>query len=160
MVTYVKGDATKPIGGGKKIIAHITNDEGLWGAGFVLALDKLSPEPKRIYKSWYNYWTKKAVFENLFMPLGFVCWARVSDDTYVANMTAQHRTIRSVPKPICYKSLEKSLGEVAGFAEKHGATVHMPRIGAGLAGGEWEVVESIIDRTLTLRDIDVIVYDL
>lgn len=159
MVTYVKGDATKPIGGGKKIIAHITNDEGLWGAGFVLALDKLSPEPKKNYMSWYNYWTKKSQFF-IFMPLGSVNYARVSADVYVANMTAQHRTIRSVPKPICYKSLESALSSVADFAIREGATVHMPRIGCGLAGGTWEVVESIINRTLTLRDVEVIVYDL
>jgi O-acetyl-ADP-ribose deacetylase (regulator of RNase III) len=160
MVTYVKGDATKPIGGGKKIIAHICNDEGGWGAGFTGALDKISSEPNRIYRHWYNYWTKKSVVEFLFMPLGFVCLAKVDDDTYVANMIAQHRTITSVPKPICYKSLEKCLNEVADFAVKNGGTVHMPRIGCGLAGGDWNVVESIINRTLTLRDIDVIVYDL
>ena len=161
MVTYVKGDATKPIGGGKKIIAHIVNDEGLWGAGFVLALDKMSPEPKRIYRHWHNYWTKggSSLFFT-FIPLGTVQWAKVDEDTYVANMVAQHRTIRSVDKPICYKSLEVSLETVADFALKHGATVHMPRIGAGLAGGNWEVIESIINRTLTLQEVDVVVYDL
>lgn len=33
MITYVTGDATKPVGNGRKIIAHVTNDEGGWGAG-------------------------------------------------------------------------------------------------------------------------------
>jgi len=159
MVTYVKGDATKPIGGGKKIIAHVCNDEGGWGSGFVLALNKMSPEPKRIYRHWYNYWTNKSQFF-LFIPLGTTQWAKVSDDIYVANMVAQHRTIKSVDKPICYKSLENALEKVADFAISHDATVHMPRIGCGLAGGDWNVVESIINRTLTLRDVEVIVYDL
>jgi O-acetyl-ADP-ribose deacetylase (regulator of RNase III) len=159
MVTYVKGDATKPIGGGKKIIAHITNDDGGWGAGFTGALDKLSPEPQKIYRQWYNYWTKKFQF-HIFMPLGSVNYAKVNGDIYVANMTAQHRTIKTIEKPICYKSLEHALGMVAEFAIKQDATIHMPRIGCGLAGGDWNVVESIINRTLTLRDVEVIVYDL
>jgi hypothetical protein len=49
---------------------------------------------------------------------------------------------------------------VAKIAGYDGATVHMPRIGTGLARGNWEVIESIINRTLTLRDVDVTVYDL
>lgn len=39
-IHYVTGDATEPIGEGEKIIAHICNDQGGWGAGFVLALSK------------------------------------------------------------------------------------------------------------------------
>jgi len=48
---------------------------------------------------------------------------------------------------------------LAEIANQIGASVHMPRIGCGLAGGDWNVVESIINRTLTLRDVDVTVYD-
>lgn len=35
MITYLTGDATKPRGNGRKIIAHVTNDEGAWGAGLL-----------------------------------------------------------------------------------------------------------------------------
>lgn len=159
MVTYVKGDATKPQGDGPKAIVHVTNDEGLWGSGFVLALDKtFGRNPKQAYQNAYDFWTKNQGL--LFMPLGTISLARVSDSIRVYNMTAQHRTIRTVEKPICYKSLENCLMKVAGDAIELGASVHMPRIGCGLARGNWDVVESIINRTLTLRDIDVTVYDL
>jgi hypothetical protein len=40
MIYYAKGDASKPIGAGPKMICHITNNRGGWGAGFVLALSK------------------------------------------------------------------------------------------------------------------------
>src|SRR5262245_8320884 len=36
-ITYVKGDATSPQADGNKIIAHVCNDVGKWGKGFVLA---------------------------------------------------------------------------------------------------------------------------
>ena len=39
------------------------------------------------------------------------------------------------------------------------ATVHMPRIGCGLAGGTWDNIEPIIERTLCEADIEVSVYD-
>ncbi|WMI33540.1 hypothetical protein SEA_KENREY_171 [Streptomyces phage Kenrey] len=157
MVMYVKGDATKPQGDGVKIIAHVTNDEGLWGSGFVLAVDKLSPRPKEFYRADYRYWVRNG---HTFMPLGMVDLVPAGPDLYVCNMTAQHRTIRHVEKPICYKSLEVCLTKLADHAEAEGATVHMPRIGAGLARGDWNVIESIINRTLTLRDVSVTIYDL
>lgn len=157
MVKYVKGDATKPIGDGPKIIAHIVNDEGLWGAGFVLAIDKLSPRPKKFYKAEYQFQIDHGM---VFMPLGMIDMVVAGRETYVCNMVAQHRTIRTVKQPICYKSLEVCLTKLAETAIEEGASVHMPRIGCGLAGGDWNVVESIINRTLTLRDVDVTVYDL
>lgn len=39
-IHYITGDATIPIGEGKKIIAHVCNDIGAWGKGFVLPLAK------------------------------------------------------------------------------------------------------------------------
>ena len=52
-IVYAVGDATKPEGTGRKIIAHVCNDIGAWGRGFVLALSKLSPAPKRAFREWY-----------------------------------------------------------------------------------------------------------
>lgn len=161
MVTYVKGDATKPQGDGKKIIAHVCNDEGGWGAGFVLALDKMSPHPKQSYKQLHETWTDW--YGLTFIPLGATQLVGIPESNggvYVYNMIAQHRTIRNQPRPLCYKSLEVALTKLAETAQQIGASVHMPRIGCGLAGGDWNVVESIINRTLTLRDVDVTVYDL
>ena len=39
------------------------------------------------------------------------------------------------------------------------ASVHMPRIGCGLAGGKWEAIEPIITDELTSQGIEVSVYD-
>lgn len=52
MIQYIKGDATQPIGEGKKIIAHICNDKGGWGRGFVVALGGRYPLAKSSYKMW------------------------------------------------------------------------------------------------------------
>jgi O-acetyl-ADP-ribose deacetylase (regulator of RNase III) len=45
-ISYLQGDATSPQAKGNKIIAHICNDLGRWGKGFVLAISKRWPEPE------------------------------------------------------------------------------------------------------------------
>jgi hypothetical protein len=48
---------------------------------------------------------------------------------------------------------------VAEKARELNASVHMPRIGCGLAGGKWEKIEPIIQKHLCDGGIDVTVYD-
>jgi O-acetyl-ADP-ribose deacetylase (regulator of RNase III) len=50
-VTYVIGDATAPGGPGPGVIAHVCNDSGGWGKGFVLAVSRRWPEPEAAYRS-------------------------------------------------------------------------------------------------------------
>jgi hypothetical protein len=49
---------------------------------------------------------------------------------------------------------------VADFALTKKATVHMPRIGCGLAGGKWEEVGQIVEQELVDRGVATTVYDL
>lgn len=150
---FVKGDATNPLHEGHKIIAHICNDTGGWGAGFVLCLSKRWSKPQEDYLEWFN--SKKG------FVLGEVQFVNVQNDISVANMIAQRdiEPINNVP-PIRYDALKKCLAKVAKFALQNSSSVHMPRIGCGLAGGEWEKVENIIKQTLLDANVDVFVYDL
>ena len=52
-IKYIKGDATRPIGDGSKLILHICNDVGAWGSGFVVALSKRWKEPEQKYRELY-----------------------------------------------------------------------------------------------------------
>ena len=150
----VKGDATAPQAEGNKIIAHVCNDRGGWGKGFVLALSRRWPEPERQYRQWHRGRGGDD------FGLGAVQLVAVQPDLWVANMVAQHgmRPTGSTP-PIRYDAVERCLQAVAGHASRLGASVHMPRIGCGLAGGKWELIEPIITRTLCARSIVTTVYD-
>jgi hypothetical protein len=103
----------------------------VWGAGFVLALSKRWKQPEESYE----------------------------EDITVANMIAQHGCgiDESGEIPLKYDFLKNCLAIVNREAEKTNAIVCMPRIGCGLAGGKWEIVEYIIKETMT---VDVVVYDL
>lgn len=51
---YVYGDATVPLGTGNRIIAHICNDTGAWGRGFVLFLSRRAPESETACRAWHR----------------------------------------------------------------------------------------------------------
>lgn len=154
-IKYVTGDATQPQGAGRKIICHVNNNIGGWGRGFVLALNKRWAAPEESYRRWYLFGDQEG-FE-----LGAIRLVRVSADTWVANMIAQHdvRTIRGRP-PIRYSALQLCLTKLRAEASHKSASVHMPRMGAGLAGGNWSTIEMIVQRTLTEFMIPVTVYTL
>ena len=75
-------------------------------------------------------------------------------------MIAQKGYGPSANPRIRYAALRHCLGVVAEEAENRGAAVHMPRIGAGEAGGDWAIVRELIDDTLVRAGIDVTVYTL
>ena len=154
-IVYAVGDATKPEGGGSKIIAHVCNDIGAWGRGFVLAISKLSPAPERAFREWYRG------REHNDFALGGVQFVSVSPDLKVANMIGQHgiRASRGVP-PIRYDALETALKTVGEKAQTENATVHLPRIGCGLARREWHKIEPLIERQVCASGVPVFVYDL
>ena len=75
-------------------------------------------------------------------------------------MIAQHETIRTNQTLIRYDALKTCLSKIASKAKLLNATVHMPRLGCGLAGGKWEEVEKIINETLIAENIQTYVYTL
>lgn len=147
---YVVGDATQPCGKGTKIIAHVCNDVGGFGSGFAGAVAKKWPEVQLAYRAWH------AKGEDF--ALGMVQLVKLPDGIIVANMIAQHGYSYAGNPAIQYPALHMCLSKVAKRAEELGATVHMPRIGCGLAGGTWGRVEPIILEAMD--GTDVTVYDL
>ncbi|MET8557056.1 macro domain-containing protein [Streptomyces sp. NPDC004959] len=153
-IEYVRGDATAPRGEGPRIIAHVCNDRGGWGKGFVLALSRRWPEPERAYRAWHR---ERA--SNDF-ALGALQLIPVEPPFQVANMIGQHGTRRAGQGvPVRYEAIDEALRRLAPEALRLGATVHMPRIGCGLAGGRWDRVEPLIRERLTKRGVGVTVYD-
>lgn len=152
-IIYATGNAADPGKEKKIIIAHVCNDAGGWGAGFVLALSRKWKQPEREYRNWY---AKKLNF-----ILGETQFVQVEENVLIANMLAQHGYKNPFNKvPLQYDALKECLEKVCDRALKDGYEVQMPRIGAGLAGGEWCKIEEIINETLVKKNVRVIVLDL
>ena len=162
MINYVIGDATEPQGGGPKIIAHICNDIGAWGAGFTGAISRKWLEPERVYRRHHR--------TSGHFPLGSIQNIRVDLDndnleyTVVCNMIAQHginKEYYGTPfRTVNYGALAKCLNNLAEYQVAYRQSIHMPRIGAGLGGGDWDIIEELIEYLLVQRGINVTVYDL
>jgi O-acetyl-ADP-ribose deacetylase (regulator of RNase III) len=146
-IRYIKGDATNPIGDGRKYIIHCCNDCGKWGAGFVLALSRKWKSPEREYRKRPNY------------RLGDIQVCPVENDITIINMIGQHGIGRSVDgRPaIRYSAIRECLKQV--FKVARGGSIHAPRFGAGLAGGDWNIIEALIKEELTENGIPVVIYD-
>lgn len=153
-IRYIKGDATQPQAEGTKIIVHICNDIGGWGKGFVLAISKRWRAPEQAYRTWYQ---ERA--ENNF-ELGNIQLVQVEEDLYIANMVGQ-KGIKKTKEgvPIRYEAVKQCLEKVAQKALQLNASVHMPRIGCGLAGGTWDKIGPIVKQTLVDHGIETVVYD-
>lgn len=152
-IHLVKGDATQPVGDGRKFVCHCCNDEGKWGRGFVLAISKRWPKAEGQYRKWFKSGDQ--------FKLGEVQFVDVGDSIHVANLIGQ-QGVRSAGKkpPVRYDAIERGLITVAERAARLCASIHMPRMGCGLAGGQWPTVEAILQKTLVAKKIDVFVYEL
>jgi O-acetyl-ADP-ribose deacetylase (regulator of RNase III) len=155
-IQYLLGDATTPVSSGPAIIVHVCNDIGGWGAGFVLAISKRWAEPERRYRAWH----RDAPSSDPPFELGEVQFVQVASNLIVANLVGQRGIKRhnQLP-PIRYDAIDQGLERVAAQAIAGGASVHMPRIGCGLAGGTWDQIEPLILHRLSSRDVPVTVYD-
>jgi len=109
------------------------------------------------------------------LPLGEIQIVPVKDEQgklFVCNMIAQNGYVtKDNPVAVDYEALHRCLTKLNGWMRKYeevkkllvypnhpeSFSVHMPRIGCGLAGGTWDKVEFIIKITLNYV---VSVYDL
>lgn len=177
-IEYLKGDATTPCKtGGIRIIAHICNNIGGWGRGFVVALSKKWKEPESRYRMWHGSCggVVRRSGTHSYLPLGEIQVVPVKDEhgtLFVANMVAQHEYGSKDQIPLRYQALADCLKKLDGWIQSYqiakglmvrpdsvgDVTIHMPRIGCGLAGGSWDKVELLIGTTLF--EYDVFVYDL
>ena len=152
-IKYELGDATKPRGGGNKIIAQVVNTMAGLGMGFGRAMSAAWPKSATALKTWRK--------DSASFTLGEARLTKLGDDIYVFQMLAQKGLKPSREGiPLRYESLRKCLIELAHVANDHFASVHMPRIGAGQAGGKWAIIEWMLYDELIGRGVGVTVYDI
>ncbi len=153
MIHYVRGDATRPVAAGQKIIVHVVNTKGAWGKGFVLGLSKRWSRPEAFYRHLFAQGKKP--------QLGDIHVLVVEPDTVVVNMVAQDGLpTRSKRLVLNYRALQTCLEKLRNrlVASDSTASIHLPRIGCGLGGSSWDMVEQIIKKTIGER-FEVTVYD-
>jgi len=84
----------------------------------------------------------------------------IDEKTTIFQMICQHGYGPSPTPRLRYAALKTCLEQLANFAHETGSAIHMPRIGAGQAGGSWGLVQQLIDEFLCARGLQVTIYDL
>lgn len=147
----LRGNALEPFGAEPKLLLQVVNDKAsVWGGGFAKQAGRKWPQAHRRFREW--------VLEARQLRLGNIHPVSVRDDLTLVSLVAQHGFKPSAGPRLRYGALLSALEKVASLAVERGATVHMPRIGAGEAGGNWKIIEGIVQETLTARGISVTVY--
>ncbi|MFC1914911.1 ImmA/IrrE family metallo-endopeptidase [Chloroflexota bacterium] len=152
-IEYLWGDALQPQSNDYRIIAHIVNDKTPnWGGlGFAREVRKRYPNVQDDFCNWAND-------DRCNLELGNVHLSEISENISLISLIAQHGYGPSKKPRIRYISLEKCLAKCANIATQKNASVHMPRIGSGQAGGNWKVIVEMIDETLVRNGINVSIY--
>lgn len=156
MINFVMGDVTNPVREGNKIIAHCCNDIGVMGAGVALAIRNKWPEVFAEYALWHEahrHWCREG------LPLGSVQFVPVSEEITIANVIGQTGVGFSNGPPVRYEALAKGMDRTFAEAIKLDASVHVPRLASGLAGGRWGLVEKHCRLMEWSKKVPLFVYD-
>lgn len=165
-ITYLTGDATIPTRhpDERVLLAHVVNDQGVWGRGFVLALSKRDGRPEREYRHWQASAAldRRSILGHVRV-VPYQPRTRYDTNIWVANMCAQRGWRRGAgdPQALDEEALTQCLRDVARWVKNGEYTrVVMPRIGAGLGGASWSAIAKIIETELCEKDVHVTVYSL
>jgi O-acetyl-ADP-ribose deacetylase (regulator of RNase III) len=151
-IVEVVGDATVPHGDGDKLIVHLVNDQtSNWGGEFAKSLKGRLPRAQEAFREWVHE-------DPSNLALGKVHFVRLAEDLSVATMVAQRGYRPSVRPRIRYAALRECLQHVSDCARDKTLSVHMPRIGTGMAGGKWDVIAELIEDTLVTVGVAVTLY--
>lgn len=135
-IIYKKGnlvDATE------HIIVHGCNAQGVMNSGVAKVIRNKWPDAYRIYREHYEK-------RGRLFP-GEVIWAPV-DNKIIAHCITQYNYGRDKKKYTEYNAVRACMKEIDKFGYKE-LGLAMPLIGAGLGGGDWEIISQIIQEEIT-----------
>jgi O-acetyl-ADP-ribose deacetylase (regulator of RNase III) len=149
MVKYVVGDL---FGTKANVIAHGVNCRGAFGSGIAGQIRKRYPE---VYDAYIDKYRSKKGWK-----LGDVQYVVVTDHI-IANCATQDN-YGTDKINVDYLAVKDCLMKLGQHCSDTNLSLALPRIGAGLAGGNWTTIKNIIENVFNklYPKVDVTVYSL
>lgn len=152
-IIYKDGDF---LAGPELYKAHGCNAQGAFGSGCAGHITKLYPEARQVYIDHHKEHGLK---------LGEVIYARTYDECIICHCITQEfygyngkRYVDYDAVRMAMKELNEAIGYVLALTTSPQNEIALPKIGAGLAGGDWDTIAQIIEEELT--DAQPVVYTL
>lgn len=143
IVKYIKGDLLEC----SYDIAHGVNCQNKMGSGVAKAIYTKYPQVKEEYHRLFNIYGALGNFQSVF----------VTDEKEVFNLFIQKNYGYDGKKYVSYSAIISSFEDLNWYCKANGITkLGIPKIGAGLAGGKWEVIKELIDEVTP--NVDIYVY--
>jgi len=139
----------------EKVIVHGCNCQGKMGAGVAKAIREKYPNVFKEYKMLCDHYSQDKKLDSL---LGRCQIVHCPDGKIVINTITQMNYGRQKGVVyVSYAALRTIFASLNEFSRRTNTKeIAMPKIGAGLAGGDWAVIEKIIEEELT--DVQPVVY--
>jgi O-acetyl-ADP-ribose deacetylase (regulator of RNase III) len=168
-LSYLVGNALDPIDNGPTILVHCCNNliPGVMGGGIALGIRQKWP----IVYDEYRVWSLNegsiigSTWESGSYRLGEIQLVQVEHHLKVCNLLGQQDVgdFHGMPA-VRYQSIEEGLWRLRDWMEsnknKYYKNIVSPRMGAGLAGGDWQLIEGAITRVFDKTKFNWTVYDL
>jgi O-acetyl-ADP-ribose deacetylase (regulator of RNase III) len=158
MITkYIVGDITKTE---LKYIAHGVNTQNVMGSGVARALYTKFPEVKKEYHEYLQ--RQLSAGYELSDSLGKMVKVE-SADKIIFNLFTQEFYGYDGKKYVNYAAIVNSFTQIKNrryqYQQDSIMKIAIPKIGCGLAGGDWNIVEQLINDTVG-DDLEIWVYEL
>lgn len=136
------------------VIVHGVNNRGVMNAG--VAKDIRATWPK-VYKDYIDIWNQRVYYDTIQEMLGTNIITETPDRIIVSCVTQSTYGFKG--KHVSYDAVDTCMKYLVPFLMAGQYTsLSMPKIGAGLGGGCWEVIAAIINDRL--KDFQVTVWEL
>lgn len=152
---YIKGSI---LDAPQKYIAHGVNAQNKMGSGVAKVLYEKYPEVKEQYHSYFDNVVRRFDKRNDEI-LGIVQNVQVTNKIILNCFTQEYYGRLNIENKMSHKYVSyDAIFRCFTSIKKQGIKeIAIPKIGAGLAGGNWDIISQIIDDA-TGDDLDVYVY--
>ena len=145
-IKYVKGSLLEAP---EQVMLHGCNSLGVMGAGVAKLIREKWPKAYQDYRNSY---------ESYGLTLGSIISSKQPDGKIILNAITQD-TIGVSGVHVSYWAIANVMYQIdQKYITRDNKAVAMPMIGAGLAGGDWSVIEAIIENIA--KNFQPIVYHL
>lgn len=119
------------------VIVHGCNAQGVMGSGVALQI-------KQRFKDAFHAYLRHESINGL--RLGEVSTCEVVKGLWIVNAITQESFGRDGRRYVSYDAVADAFAAIR--RNFRGQPIHFPKIGAGLGGGNWDIISAIIDAEL------------